>query len=164
MKHYLLAPAFRPHLMLASFCLGAVAIALGFQLFLGWPPCPLCLWQRGPHLAVVMVSVLAAMTYEEHPTLAKHLLFLSALIMLGNAGLALYHSLVERHVIEASETCTGGGGVAESLEALKAQIMGAKVARCDVPAEFFPGFTMANANGLLCLALSVFGFRAWSQK
>ncbi len=138
---------------------GALISQYGFD----WAPCPLCLWQRVPHVAVIMLALLAAMTFEEHPAFARALLLASVVALFANAGVGIYHSLVERHIIVPMETCTNGG-IGGGFDALKAQLLGAKAARCDVPAEFFPGFTMANANVLLCFTLAAFGFQRWVRE
>ena len=89
---------------------GSAALLLGafaFQHLGGLAPCKLCLWQRWPHGAAIVIGVLAL-------ALPGRLLpLLGALAALTTAAIGGYHTGVERGWWEGPTTCTSGpvGGI-----------------------------------------------------
>ncbi len=131
----------------------ALAAAWFFQLVVGLAPCPLCLDQRIAYYIAVPVAlglaILIARGYERAPRVGLALL---ALLMLGNAGLAIYHAGVEWHFWQGPTTCTGSAPVAvgDIMAALKT----AHVPRCDEAAWRLFGISMAGWNALIALSLA----------
>lgn len=122
--------------------------AFGFQHLGGMPPCKLCLWQRWPHAAAVVIGA-AALVLP-----GRALPLLGALAALCTAGIGLYHTGVERGWWEGPNTCTSGDVTGISAEQLLEQIMAAPMVRCDeVPWEML-GLSMASWNALVALALA----------
>jgi disulfide bond formation protein DsbB len=130
---------------------GSAALLLGalaFQYIGGLPPCPMCIWQRWPHLAAVLLGGLALAV----PGAALPLLGAAAAASTG--GIGVYHTGVERGWWQGPDTCVAGpiGGL--SSEDLLAQIMTAPVVRCDeVPWELLT-LSMASWNAILSFALA----------
>ncbi|HUF87665.1 MAG TPA: disulfide bond formation protein B [Thermohalobaculum sp.] len=126
--------------------------ALASQFIGGLAPCPLCIWQRWPHLAAVVLAVLGvALLARWHRPLAG----LGALAMLVGAGLGLYHTGIERGWWQGPDTCVGASDVgALSADELMAQIMAAPLVRCDEVVWEFLGLSMASWNALASLALA----------
>jgi disulfide bond formation protein DsbB len=144
-------PGARPLLTLAG--LGSAALllaAFGFQYLGGLAPCAMCLWQRWPHAAAVALGALGL----AFPT--AWVAGLGALSMLGNAGIALYHTGVERDWWEGPTSCSGGGGDLGSmaLDDLLNPAVGSGIVMCDEVAWELAGLSMASWNGLACLALA----------
>jgi len=134
---------------------GSAALILGalaFQYIGGLAPCPLCIWQRWPHVAAVaLAAAAAALAGRLHRPLAG----LGALAMLTGAGLGLYHTGIERGWWEGPAICSAAGDVgAMSSEDLMAQIMSAPLVRCDEVAWEMLGLSMASWNALASLALA----------
>ena len=124
--------------------------AFGFQYLGGLAPCAMCLWQRWPHVAAVALGALGAAL----PVAA--VAWLGALSMLGNAGIALYHTGVERDWWDGPTSCSGGGGDlgAMSVDDLLNPDIGSGIVMCDEVAWEMLGLSMASWNGLACLALA----------
>lgn len=129
---------------------GMLAGAFAFQHLGGLAPCPMCLWQRWPHAAAVVIGAVAliALRGVVWP-------LLGALAALATAGIGLYHTGVERRWWEGPDTCTSGpiGGMEPG--ALLDQIMAAPVVRCDEVAWEMFGLSMASWNAVLSLALAM---------
>jgi disulfide bond formation protein DsbB len=76
----------------ALVALAALGVAYFAQYVLHLTPCELCLWERWPYRAVVVLGLLATMT---KPKSTRVLLALAGLAMLGDAGIAFLHVGVE---------------------------------------------------------------------
>ncbi len=131
----------------------------GFEL----QPCVLCVYQRWPYAIVIALSAIALGAFALSPQgrksgrkLAACALLVSALALLANSGIAAYHVGVEQHWWAGSEGCVGTGGTAQTLEALRAQIMAAPVTRCDEVAFSLFGVSMAGYNVLFSFLLALY--------
>lgn len=128
-----------------------LAGALGFQYLGGLAPCPLCIWQRWPHVAAVLIAALGVTVLWR---LYRPLAVLGSLAMLTGAGIALYHTGIERRWWEGPTTCTAPDTGGLTTDQLLEQIMNAPLVRCDDVAWEFLGLSMASWNGLISLALA----------
>lgn len=128
--------------------------ALGFQYIGEMPPCKLCYWQRYPHIAAIVIGVLALFIA------GRALPALGALAALTTAVIGAYHTGVERKWWEGPTSCSSGSVSGISAEDLMAQIMAAPLVRCDdVPWQLFT-LSMASWNMLASLLLTVFWIMA----
>ena len=130
---------------------GSAALMLGalaFQHLGDMPPCKLCIWQRYPHVAAIAIGAVAlALPWAG-------LAWLGALAALTTAGIAGYHTGVERGWWEGPSSCSSAGASGLSSDELFDQIMSAPLVRCDeVPWEML-GLSMASWNMVASLALA----------
>lgn len=140
------------------------AAALGSAFYLqhveGLAPCILCIWQRWPYAAGGALALLAFLLIRQHgrargPDLwAATPLLLSALAFAVGAGIAAFHVGVEQTWWDGLAECSGAGD-ADTVEGLKAQLLGAPVVRCDEVAWDLYGISLAGYNLLLSLVLAV---------
>ncbi|HET6521646.1 MAG TPA: disulfide bond formation protein B [Geminicoccaceae bacterium] len=129
----------------------ALAAALGFQYLGGLAPCPLCVYQRWPYVAVMALA--AATPFAPRP---RALLALCALVLAGNAALAGYHVGVERGWFALPEGCqVAAGAGARTVEELRAMLV-ERAPRCDEVAWSLLGLSMAAWNGAVALGLALF--------
>ncbi|MBV1863929.1 MAG: disulfide bond formation protein B [Rhodobacteraceae bacterium] len=126
-----------------------LAGAFGFQIIGEMPPCKLCLWQRWPHGAAVLIGLLAMLLPF------RALSYLGALAAATTATIALYHSGVELNWWEGPTSCTSGSVSGISVDDLMKQIMAAPVVRCDEIPWSLGGISMAGWNGIISLGLAV---------
>lgn len=122
----------------------------GFEL----QPCVLCVYQRWPY-AIAIVLCLGALTPWGRQ-LAGWVLLVSALVLAVNSGIAVDHVGVEQHWWAGSEVCVGTRGTAQTLAALRAQIMATPVTRCDEVAFSLFGVSMAGYNVLFSFLLALY--------
>jgi disulfide bond formation protein DsbB len=133
---------------------GAAFALLGaafFQYVMGLAPCALCYYQRYAHGAILGAGLLA-LVLPWRVTAA-----LGALAGLASAGIAFFHTGVERLWWKGLETCST---VNEDVGALSgADLLSTETApvmvRCDeIPWTMF-GLSMANYNVLLSLGIAL---------
>lgn len=129
---------------------GLLLAALAFQA-MGYAPCDLCILQRWPHLAAVVIA--AAGWLLGGPR---------ALAVAGGAaaavafGLAAYHSGIEWGWWAGPSSCTGAADIAGlSVQDLLAKIEAAPVVRCDEVQWRLLGLSMAAWNALASAGLTV---------
>lgn len=143
----------RPNLILlaAGGSAAMLAAAFLFQYVGGIAPCELCLWQRWPHAAAVLIGVLA-LTVP-----GRALPRLGALAALTTAGIGVYHSGIERKFWSGPASCTGDGGALGGLSGSDLLSLDAPtgLVMCDKIAWQFAGLTMANLNVIVSLALAL---------
>lgn len=126
-----------------------LAGAFAFQHLGGMAPCKLCLWQRWPHGA----AILLAMAAFALPVLA--LILAGAVAALSTAAIGLYHSGVEQGWWQGPSTCTAAPIDGLTPQQLLEQIMATPMVRCDdIPWQML-GLSMASWNAIasLCFAL-----------
>ena len=122
--------------------------ALGLQYLGGLPPCKLCYWQRYPHVAAIVLGLIAI------GIKSRAVALVGAIAALTTAGLGLYHTGVERGWWEGPTTCTSSSIDGLSTDALMDQIMNAPVTRCDEIAWEFLTLSMASWNMIASLVLA----------
>lgn len=120
----------------------------------GLAPCNLCVLQRWPHGAVVVLGLLAML-----PAISESgrrlLLGLCALAFAITAGIGVYHVGVEQGIFAGPTACSGGI-TGDSVEELQRKLMAAPIVRCDeVPWSLF-GISLAGYNVIASAGLAVF--------
>ena len=132
--------------------LGSVALlggAFAFQYIGGLAPCQLCLWQRWPHAAAILIGVVALTTGM------RGLLSLGALAALTTAGIGVFHVGVEQGWWEGLATCTAGSiSGLSTADLLNPAADVAAPVRCDAIAWQLLGVSMAGWNVILSLGLA----------
>jgi disulfide bond formation protein DsbB len=125
--------------------------ALASQYWGGLAPCELCLKERWPWVAAIAVAVVALTTGSRRAS-PRIALLLTAIFAIGSA-LAFYHVGVERHWFAGPAACTAPAAAADTIEALKAQLLHQLPVRCDEPAWSLWGISLAGWNLVASLAM-----------
>ncbi len=135
-------------IFLAAF--GSFALLAGAFLFqlIGYPPCEMCLWQRWPHAAAVVIGALALVLARFQTGLAV----LGGLAALTTGGIGIYHTGVERDWWDGPGSCTGGGAL-NTTDLLSTDI--APIVMCDDVVWSLLGLSMASYNALISIALAL---------
>jgi len=141
----------RPTLILLA-TLGSVALlggAFAFQYIGGMAPCQLCLWQRWPHAAAILIGVVALTTGW------RGLAWLGVIAALATAAIGIFHVGVEQKWWEGLASCTAGSiagiSTADLLDPSKDV---ASVVRFDAIAWQMLGISMAGWNAIISLVLA----------
>ena len=132
-----------------------LAGAIGSQLIGGLVPCDMCIWQRWPHAAALLLGLLAVPLVR-----ARRLLVgLAALAIAVSGAIGVYHAGVEAGIFPGITTCSTSGGT--GLDA----IMGGNIVRCDAVQWSLLGISMAGWNALVSLgAASLIALGLWKDR
>lgn len=124
--------------------LGLIGGALYSQYYRGLFPCEMCMWQRYPHYAAI---ILAAFSYAARPGRTV-LVWLATLGIAISGAIGAFHAGVEYKWWEGLTQCaTNFGGSGSTLDA----IMNAPLVRCDVAPWHFLGISLAGWNAIISL-------------
>lgn len=131
---------------------GLLVAALGFQYIGGLSPCPMCLWQRWPHLVAVLVAVafFAALPWRVVALIG----FAAAATALG---LGLFHAGVEQGWWTGPGGCSGidtSASAADDLLIGLGEDPGARAPRCDEIPWSWLGLSMAAWNAVASAGLA----------
>ena len=141
--------------------MGAVSLALilgalGFQYVGGYPPCEMCLWQRWPHVAAIVIGLGGGLLLRARaisPAAALPIAACAALLVAASGALGVYHAGVEWHFWRGPQACTGNafhytGGALD---------LNAPAVMCDVAAWRLFGISMAGYNAIISLGAALTG-------
>ena len=135
-----------------------VGTALATQYVGGLQPCELCLYERWPYYAAIVIALLGIgirQGWYRQPAM-----WVIVLLFAASAGLGAYHIAVEQHWIAGPSACTGGVGGASSPDQLLQMLQSRQPVQCDVPQWSFHGLTLAGLNLIASVILLVFSFIA----
>ena len=133
---------------------GSAAVLLaawGFQVFGGLAPCPLCVWQRWPHVVAV---VIAACVWRLPAALRQPLLWTGAAAAVTTGLIGVYHTGIERGWWPGPDSCSGAGSDLSALSGADLLDMSAPVnlVMCDEVAWSILGLSMASWNAVAAFA------------
>ena len=131
-------------LLLPSALLGGALIGqYGFGLY----PCEMCMWQRWPHLAAILLA-LAGLGVRSRDWMIR-LLLAAAMAVLVSGLIGGFHAGVEYGWWDGFTSCTSnltaGGNLLDS-------IMNAPLVRCDVAPWSLLGISLAGFNFLFSVS------------
>ncbi|HZT86502.1 MAG TPA: disulfide bond formation protein B [Stellaceae bacterium] len=129
-------------LVVSGCVLGA---ALTSQYWGGLVPCELCLLQRWPWAAAIVIAIVLVMVGSRAALPWAGLIF--GIVFAVSAGFAFYHLGVEQHWFAGPSVCTASGaGHAKTVEEMKALIMNAAPVQCDQVQWTLFGVSLAGWN------------------
>ena len=139
---------------------GSAALLIGAYLFQyvgGLFPCQMCLWQRWPHAAAILIGVAILVLPS------RALALLGAAAALATASIGFFHVGVEQGWWEGLTACSAGGVSDLSATELMDQIMTAPLVRCDEIAWALGGISMAGWNAIVSLLLAGLWIASWRR-
>ena len=120
--------------------------ALLFQYVGGLAPCSLCIWQRWPHLAVLILVFVGLRGLM--PRLMLQLILISGVI---SAALGGYHTGIEWGFWAGPSGCTANLTLNGEISAMTQLLLETPLVRCDDVAWSLFGLSMAGWNSLISL-------------
>lgn len=131
--------------------------ALGFQYIGGLAPCHLCMYQRYPHVAAIIVGLVVWFVPR------RWLMMLGALGPAASAAVGIFHTGVERKWWDGPSSCTGSGTALSGMSGgdLLSTAAPVNLVMCDQVAWSMLGVSMASWNAIASLLLVAFWIKAW---
>ena len=120
--------------------------ALLFQYVGNFLPCNLCIWQRWPHLLVIILAFAGLQGF-----LPRGMLWLIFIAGIVSVSLGAYHAGVEYGFWTGPTGCTANLALHGSVKALTQQLLATPLVRCDEVAWSLFGLSMAGWNALISL-------------
>ncbi len=124
--------------------------ALWFQYVGGLMPCSLCLWQRWPHIIIILLAMVALFV-----RIPRFLLTAIAFTAATSVTLAAYHAGVEWRLWSGPGGCSASLTNIGDLTSLTDNLLSTPVVRCDEVAWSFLGLSMAGWNSLFSLDICI---------
>jgi len=138
-------------ILIATFGSAALLLgAFGFQHIGGLAPCKMCLWQRWPHAAAILIGVAALMGGP------RLLAWIGALATAITGAIGAYHAGVEWGWWPGPTSCSGGGADLGAMDggALLSLDTPTGVVMCDEIVWQLFGLSMAGWNAVFAFALA----------
>jgi disulfide bond formation protein DsbB len=139
---------------------GSFALLAGAFVFqaIGYAPCEMCLWQRWPHAAAILIGAIVILGGFTGRVWA----YLGALAAAATGILGIYHTGVERDWWEGPTSCTGGGDLGTGADLLSMD--GPALVMCDQVAIWIFGLSMASWNAIFSVGFVVIWIMAARRK
>ena len=131
-----------------------LASALFIDLFLGFDPCILCIYERVPYVFIMFFSIILIFNH----LYIRSLLLIIAFITLIGGSLAIYHVGIERNLWKATSQCSQSFDMNEyaTLEDFKKHLDTARIGDCSKPALRILGLSLAEINVIMNMLLLIF--------
>ena len=144
-----------PSLVAIIFSSSLLITALTLEYVSNLTPCQMCIWQRWPHLGVIVICLLSLFMKNYY----NKLLLLAGILSLISSAIGLWHSGVELGYFNSPSSCIDTNFNSNiTLNDLLAK----PISGCDIVFWDFLGLTMANWNTILSSFLGcfciIFGF------
>jgi disulfide bond formation protein DsbB len=143
-----------PALMAGGFSLALLAGAFAFQYLGGLAPCEMCIWQRWPHGASILLGLgggALALSRVLPQDTVKALAWLALLAIAVSGAIGIFHAGVEWKWWPGPSHCTGVGYVPGQDDFKPLQVV-----RCDEAQWRLFGISLAGYNGIFSLAVAGF--------
>jgi disulfide bond formation protein DsbB len=143
-------------LLLGAVIASAVMLTAAFaaQYGFGLYPCELCMAQRYPYAAIIVLGLIGCLV--KSPRSRYGIAMLCALLFLIDSGIAFYHTGVELGWFPTPSACSNPASTGhETLEEMRAQIMSAPLVTCNQAMAHIFGLSLAAWNGIGALAFAL---------
>lgn len=133
---------------------GALGAALIGQLAFGLKPCEMCLYQRIPYAALIILSIIALAMKKPKADAAFLGLFLIGFLV--SAALAFFHFGIEQHWWTLDRGCSVPGLKATTPEAMLAEILSTPQADCAEVGWRILGLSITVWNTALSVVMAAY--------
>tara|TARA_E500000178_G_C16802764_1_gene653215 strand:+ start:174 stop:653 length:480 start_codon:yes stop_codon:yes gene_type:complete len=122
--------------------------AFVLELFFNHPPCMLCIYQRIPYFCLLMIAFISFFFKNK-----RLFIYLSLISLLSSGGISIFHSLVERKLVNFEIGCTSMQNNFSNIEDLRNFLEKIPIIKCDEITFSIMGLSLANMNLIISLFL-----------
>ena len=137
------------------FSILSLSIAYFIQYVLGHKPCNLCLIERIPYIAAIILISLILIIYR----FEKIIFIIISLFFIFGAIVSFYHFGIEQGFFNESFVCDLGNNANLSKEQLLKQLKSSSIVSCKNVTFRVLGFSLATINTIISIILSVIMIR-----
>ena len=149
-----------PALLAGGFSFALLAGAFAFQYIGGLAPCEMCIWQRWPHGAAILVGFGGGLFARLLPRdTVRTLAWLAILAIALSGAIGVFHAGVEWKLWPGPTACTGIGFVPGQDDFKPFQVV-----RCDEAQWRLFGISLAGYNAIFSLAAAALIARLLARK
>lgn len=124
--------------------------ALFFEFVIGLKPCPLCVWQRIPHLALSILSSFGLLLiFMQKSQFLKGILWLCLAISISSLSLGIYHAGIEWGWWIGPSSCGADIQNLGSYEAYLESLKNKYIINCAQASWRFLGLSLAGYNAII---------------
>ena len=132
------------------FSILSLSIAYFIQYVLGHKPCNLCLIERVPYIAsVILISLIFIINKFE-----KIIAIIILLLFIFGSMVSFYHFGIEQGFFSESLVCDLGNNVSLSKEQLLKQLKSSSIVSCKNVTFRILGFSLATINTIISILIS----------
>ena len=135
-------------LVVFIFSIISLLSAIYIEYILGYNACKLCVYQRIPYVLTILTGLVLYFLDK-----TRLYLVLTVLFQIIGLGVAIFHSLIERNLIQYEMACTSVSNDFDNIEELRLFLEDAPIIKCNEINFSFLGLSLANMNILVSLMI-----------
>ena len=132
---------------------GAIISALIAEHFFNLSPCQMCLKQRYPYYAIILIIIFFVLLRQTKNIL---LFILNEFAILYGLFYAIWHVGIEQKLLPGLTSCSGTLSNTNSIQNLKEQIINQSITNCNDISWVILGLSAATINSILLLLILIF--------
>jgi len=140
-------------IILFALSLTALISALTAEYLFDLAPCKMCLKQRHPYYAIIMLILFFYFLKQVKRILLS---ILNELAILYGLFYAIWHFAIEQKILSGPASCSGAFSNTNSIENLKEQINSQSILNCTDISWTIIGLSAATINSILLLLILIF--------
>ena len=132
------------------------------EVFFDIPPCKLCIYQRIPYFIMIFANLLFIKNRFQ-----KKFVICNIILFSLSAFVSLFHSLVERGIVNYELGCTSSNKEFSNIEDLRVFLEQVPIIKCDEILYSLFGLSFANMNFLISVffvIISTYLLRSYARQ
>ncbi|PPR40399.1 MAG: Disulfide bond formation protein B [Alphaproteobacteria bacterium MarineAlpha8_Bin1] len=132
------------------------------EVFFDIPPCKLCIYQRIPYFIMIFANLLFIKNRFQ-----KKFVICNIILFSLSAFVSLFHSLVERGIVDYELGCTSSNKEFSNIEDLRVFLEQVPIIKCDEILYSLFGLSFANMNFLISVffvIISTYLLRSYARQ
>ena len=138
-------------LIIFSYAVLTLIIVYVMEFFFNLPPCELCVYQRIPYFLPLIISFVSI--FQKDKKISYYLCFF---FLFSSLLLSIFHSLVERGIVDFGMSCAANEKEFSDVDELRAFLENVPITKCNEILFSISGVSLANINLIISLLMVTF--------